>query len=196
MNFNTVISKEAAANLSGLEGRALRLTATGLALAGTADLVVGTLLRGSTVGRASDIFLSGKFNGLHFVYVGNNTAIVQGDELVQVADGKFVKRVDIAVTGTAADDTISLVAHGLANGTPIIFPTLTGGAGLTALTTTYFVRDAAADTFKVALSPGGTAVDITSNLTAGTIRRAAAHAIAWEAAPANSLDCQIRALLF
>lgn len=76
-----------------------------------------------------------------------------------------------AVTGTASTDVINAVAHGLSNGDRVIFPTLAGGAGLTAATTAYFVRDAAADTFKVSATIGGAAVDITTNYSSGTCRR-------------------------
>jgi hypothetical protein len=65
-------------------------------------------------------------------------------------------------TALAASDTIEYVAHGLANGDPIWFTTLTGGAGLDT-TILYYVVQAAADTFKVALAKGGDAVDITTN---------------------------------
>jgi hypothetical protein len=76
-----------------------------------------------------------------------------------------------AITGTAASDLINAVAHGLSNGDRVIFPALAGGAGLTAATVAYFVRDAAADTFKVSASIGGDAVDITTNYTSGTCRK-------------------------
>jgi hypothetical protein len=76
-----------------------------------------------------------------------------------------------AITATASTDLVNAVAHGLSNGDRVIFPALTGGAGLTAATVAYFVRDATADTFKVSATIGGDAVDITSNATAGTCRR-------------------------
>lgn len=77
-----------------------------------------------------------------------------------------------AVNITAATtDVISSVAHGLVDGDRVIFPTLTGGAGLTAATAAYFVRDAAADTFKVSATSGGAAVDITTAYSAGTCRK-------------------------
>jgi hypothetical protein len=195
MNTNNVISNVAAADLRGLEHRAVRLTSTGINIAGGADLVIGTLLRGAESGKGVDVFLAGRFNGLHFVEVGNNTAIAIGDELELIASGRYVKRYDRS--GTAADtgDVFTSVAHGFADGTRVILPTLTGGTGLTALTVTYFVRDATADTFKVALSPGGAAVAISADASAVTIRRADFQAIAWEAAPTSSLGGDIRALL-
>jgi len=65
-------------------------------------------------------------------------------------------------TGAAATDVITSTAHGLSNGMTIEVYNI-GGALPTGLSagTTYFVRDAAADTFKVALTASGAAVDIT-----------------------------------
>lgn len=62
----------------------------------------------------------------------------------------------------ATTDVITAAAHGLSNGMTIEVYNI-GGALPTGLSagTTYFVRDAAADTFKVALTAGGGAVDIT-----------------------------------
>ncbi|HCN76487.1 MAG TPA: hypothetical protein DIT13_04725 [Verrucomicrobiales bacterium] len=76
-----------------------------------------------------------------------------------------------AVLGEADDDTFTAAAHGLLDGDRVIFPTLTGGTGLTAATTAYFVRDAATNTFKVSATIGGAAVNFTSDVTAGTCRR-------------------------
>lgn len=52
-----------------------------------------------------------------------------------------------------------------------MLPALAGGVGLTADTGRYFVIDATADTFKVAETPGGAAVDITTNYTSGTCQK-------------------------
>lgn len=76
-----------------------------------------------------------------------------------------------AVTGTASTDLINATAHGLSDGDRVRFPALAGGAGLTADTGRYFVRDATADTFKVAATVGGTAIDITTNYSSGTCQR-------------------------
>jgi hypothetical protein len=73
-----------------------------------------------------------------------------------------------AGTATAATDLVNITSHPYRNGDQIKFPTLTGGAGLTAATVTYFVRDATDNTFKVALTRGGAAVDITSDASALT----------------------------
>jgi hypothetical protein len=86
--------------------------------------------------------------------------------------------IGVPVTGAAATDKITVNGPGFSNGDVIQFGSLTGGAGLTA-NTPYVVRDAEAGgkTFKVAVfdpSSGnrpGAAVDITSDLTAGTIKQ-------------------------
>lgn len=77
-------------------------------------------------------------------------------------------------TAAAATDVVTCASHGFANGQKVVFRETTGGAGLTPASATnrgtaYFVRDAMAGTFKVAATLGGSAVDITSNLTAGKV---------------------------
>lgn len=72
------------------------------------------------------------------------------------------------VTGSASADTLTKVAHGLANTTPVMIMssgTLPGGL---AADTIYYVVNTAADTFKLASLSGGTAIDLTSDGT-GTI---------------------------
>ena len=60
--------------------------------------------------------------------------------------------------------TVSLTAHGLANGTPVSFPTVVTTTGII-INTTYFVVNAATDSFQISLTVGGTAVTF---VTAGT----------------------------
>ncbi len=74
------------------------------------------------------------------------------------------------ITATASTDVINLNAHTFQDGDRVYFPTLTGGAGLTAGTTSYYVRDAATNTFKVSATAGGAAVDITTNYSGGTVQ--------------------------
>jgi hypothetical protein len=65
-------------------------------------------------------------------------------------------------TATAASDLINCVGHGFLNGDRVRVTTSAADlpAGL-AIDTDYYVRDATADTFKVALTDGGAVVDIT-----------------------------------
>lgn len=77
-----------------------------------------------------------------------------------------------AVTAAAATDLVTLNAHGFSNTDPVHFTGLTGGAPLVA-GTTYYVRDVTTNTFKLAATSGGTAIDITTDMTAGTIHHLA-----------------------
>lgn len=75
-------------------------------------------------------------------------------------------------SGLATTDVITAsTPHGLSVGNAVNLPTLTGGAGLTALTTTYYVQSIPSlTTLKLAATLGGAAVDFTTNITAGEIR--------------------------
>ncbi|MFA5989689.1 MAG: hypothetical protein WC803_08800 [Sphingomonas sp.] len=64
-------------------------------------------------------------------------------------------------TADAATDVITSPAHGFSDTQTIVFYGGTPPAGLTE-GTTYFVRDATADTFKVAATSGGVAINLTS----------------------------------
>lgn len=73
-----------------------------------------------------------------------------------------------AVTAVAATDVFTSTAHGYSNGDPIAFSSITGGAPIVA-GTTYYARDVTANTFKIAATAGGVAIDITTDLTAGFV---------------------------
>lgn len=68
----------------------------------------------------------------------------------------------ILVTVDNTTDIFTATAHGLVDTTAIWIDAVTLPGGLTA-GTLYFVRDATANTFKVAATSGGTAINITSN---------------------------------
>jgi hypothetical protein len=72
------------------------------------------------------------------------------------------------VTASASTNVLTSTAHGFANGDAVQFSDLAGGAPL-AIETTYYVRDVTTNTFKLAFTPGGTVLDITSDLTAGYV---------------------------
>ena len=64
---------------------------------------------------------------------------------------------------TATDDTITISNHGFSDGDPLIFAgdgTIAGGISKH---TTYYVRDVNTNTFKVASTTGGTAIDLTND---------------------------------
>lgn len=75
-------------------------------------------------------------------------------------------------TSAAADDIIdTATAHGFSAGDAVVFPTLTGGTGLTAGRVYYVIAaNLAAQTFQVSTTVGGSAVDFSANITAGTVR--------------------------
>ncbi len=100
MNTNTVISAIAASDLGGLEGSTLKLTSTGVDIAGATDLVIGTLVRGANTGEAVAVFLRNA-NGLSFVKIGNDTAIAIGDALDSAANGAVVKHTSGTIIGYA-----------------------------------------------------------------------------------------------
>jgi HK97 family phage portal protein len=75
-------------------------------------------------------------------------------------------------TSAAADDIIDASTHGLSIGDAVVFTALTGGTGLTA-GQVYWVIAAnfTADDFQVSATPGGSAVDFTADITAGTVAK-------------------------
>ncbi len=78
----------------------------------------------------------------------------------------------ISPTFTNATNIVNANAHGLINGTRVVI-TATGGipTGL-AVDTNYYVRDATANTFKIAATPGGAEIDFTTDGTP-------AHTMTW-----------------
>lgn len=76
--------------------------------------------------------------------------------------------VSFAVTGVAATDIITATGSAFANGQPVRFTALTGGAGLVT-TTNYYVINVSGATFQVSTSVGGVASLFTTNITVGTL---------------------------
>ena len=84
-----------------------------------------------------------------------------------IGGGVTASSTKIATSGTSATastDVINKTSHGVVNLSAIKFTTLTGGTGLSTATQ-YYARDITANTFKVALTRGGAAVDITVDYT-------------------------------
>lgn len=73
-------------------------------------------------------------------------------------------------TATASTDNVTLNAHGFVSGTPVVIDSVTGGAGLGPAGATHYVRDVSTNTFKLAAAPGGGAIDIITDATAGSLR--------------------------
>lgn len=76
-------------------------------------------------------------------------------------------------TSAAADDIVdTATAHGFAAGDKVVFPSLTGGTGLTAGRVYYVIAaNLAATTFQVSTTAGGAAVNFSADITAGTVRK-------------------------
>jgi HK97 family phage major capsid protein len=90
--------------------------------------------------------------------------------VVGQVNGAVVIKFGTPATGSASTDVFTATGHGLSDGNAIIFSAVTGGAPLTA-GTRYYARDTTANTFKVTATSGGAAIDITSDMTAGTVQR-------------------------
>lgn len=73
------------------------------------------------------------------------------------------------ITGVAATDVITDTANGYSNGDTVYFTAIAGGAGL-AVNTMYYVINVAANTYKLSATQGGAAIDITTDITSGTIK--------------------------
>jgi surface protein len=69
---------------------------------------------------------------------------------------------DAPVTFTDSTNTVNRTAHGYQNGMTISFDTIVTTTGITA-TQTYFVVNAAADTFQVSSTLGGAAIDLVND---------------------------------
>jgi hypothetical protein len=91
------------------------------------------------------------------------TGIVQNSGLI-IEDAV----VGFAVTGVASTDIITATGSAFANGQPVRFTALTGGAGLNT-TTNYYVINVSGATFQVSTSVGGGASLFTTDITAGTL---------------------------
>lgn len=73
-------------------------------------------------------------------------------------------------TGAFATDIFTLAAHGMSNGQRIQFSSITGGTGF-ATATDYFLVSTTTNTFKLAATKGGAAIDLTaSDITASTFK--------------------------
>lgn len=119
-----------------------------------------------------------------------------------------------AVTGTASSDTFSKTAHGLANGDLVVLTEMSGGAGIRAGNAgngdenaePLFVIGQTANTFQLSRTPGGSAVDFTSDITAVTVTKLveisggspayARKAIAYSAPVDGSMDDSTNGAVF
>lgn len=86
-----------------------------------------------------------------------------------------------SVTGDAATDTLTIVNHTLQNGYAVFFQSIDGGAGLS-INTTYWVISASGNTLKLSLTPGGSAVNFTTDITSGVLICSNNEIFVWSAA--------------
>ena len=77
-----------------------------------------------------------------------------------------------AVTGVAATDIISHAGHTFLDNDPIVFSSITGGAGIT-VGTVYFVRNQVPGvSYQISATTGGAVLNFTTDISAGQIGRA------------------------
>jgi len=89
--------------------------------------------------------------------------------IVNIATSTAPANLNISVTFTDAGDLVSATAHGFRNGDSVVFSSITSTTGITT-TTNYYVINAAADTFQVSTTYGGSAVALTTNGSGVAIR--------------------------
>jgi hypothetical protein len=99
--------------------------------------------------------------GTTAAWIGAWTAVTAGTFLGYSPNGLASASDVKEYTADVATDFITSPAHGLADTTTIVFYGGTPPGGLTE-GTTYFVRDSTTNTFKVAATSGGVAIDLTS----------------------------------
>lgn len=73
-----------------------------------------------------------------------------------------------SITGAQLGNTVAIPGSALLVGTGVTFTTLTGGAGLTT-GVKYYVVSVAGTNYQLATSQGGTAINFTTDITAGTL---------------------------
>ena len=95
---------------------------------------------------------------------GTNAATL--GRILANADGVWRGAFGTTVTGSASADTLTATSHGLTDGTLVAFYPTPGSGVLPeplVMGDPYYVRDATTNTFKVAATSGGTAIDLTTD---------------------------------
>ena len=150
----------------------------GTARLGTGTANSGTFLRGDQTWAAAGGVTTGSVDNAIIRADGTGGSTSQSSDLViddytASTQGNITlaaRLVSFSCTATASDDFVTATGHTFVNGDQVVFTTLTGGAGLTT-DTRYFVVSSATDQFKCSTTLGGSAVNITTNATAGTVQR-------------------------
>ena len=126
------------------------------------------------------------------------TANPSAGETVTVGAQVYTFVASIAATASASTDRITKTSHGLTDGTLIRFVQAQGGRIFPNIN--YYVRDADTNTFKVTATPGGAAIDLTSNdstlyyVTGGALAANTAPIFATRAATVANLAFAINGL--
>ena len=111
-------------------------------------------------GAVTPVALSGNTTaGSATVTMASTTGITVG---MQVTGVGTPSTTPIAVTTTGSGDTVNLTAHGLSNTDEVSFAAITTTTGIV-INRIYFVVGATANTFQVALTSGGTAIDLVTD---------------------------------
>jgi hypothetical protein len=114
------------------------------------------------------------------VMFGQNTISATTTTAVTPDSGTItdVVPVTLNVTFTVNTDLVTLNAHGFTNGTVVSFPTVTTTTGISA-NTNYYVVSALTNTFKVAATSGGTAINLTGSNGTGTVLNDSKTVLTW-----------------
>lgn len=117
----------------------------------------------------ADVYLIRKTNGTYVKYEGCTAVALTG----QVTAWS-------SITGVAATNVITVTGSAFINGQTVEFTSLTGGSGLST-GVKYYVVNASGATFKLATTQGGTEVDFTTNITAGSLLLQDGELYVWSA---------------
>jgi len=109
-----------------------------------------------------------EWRALAAVYLYEVVSVINAVEPIDRITSLTIARV-FDVTAVEATDVLTTVAHTFVLNTPVVFAGLAGGAPLVN-GTTYYARDASGDTYKVAATAGGGAINLTTDITSGTVR--------------------------
>jgi hypothetical protein len=106
---------------------------------------------------------------------GTNLYLIRNNNLTWA---KYANVVDVflstketpytSVSGNSTTNVVTIAGASLVNGMIVTFTSLTGGSGVT-VNTPYYVINASAATCKLAKTPGGSAVALGTNITAGAV---------------------------
>jgi hypothetical protein len=159
---------------NGDSTRNLQFQLSGIPTASTVTLTAPAA--SGTIARTSQIATGATDNSV-LRADGTSGAQSQGSDLViddytSSTQGNIAiapRSVSFSCTATASDDFVTATGHTFANGDQVAFTALTGGGGLST-NVRYFVRDSEANRFKVATTSTGSAINITTDATAGTVQ--------------------------